>query len=272
MELTTERRWQRARTFDQIAELYDRGRREPPAWLYDTLFAEARLDASTAPILEVGCGTGKSTLPMARRGAKILALEMGANLAHLAQWHLAQFPHVEVRCIRFEDWQPSPEFALVVAITAWHWLDPEMRYRQAAAALRPGGLLAFTSTEHVFPPGYDPFFEEIQECYAAVGMDLLPFPRPVPETIGDARDEIERSGWFGDVRVVRRLWTEEFTAAEHVAMMRTASDHRLLDEEKRKWLFDAMRRRIEARPGGRVVKHNLTLLHLARALPASESR
>lgn len=264
MELTAERRLQRARTFDEIADLYDRGRREPPAWLYDTLFAEAQLDAANARVLEIGCGTGKSTLPMARRGARILALEMGANLARLAQQHLAGFPEVEVQCTRFEDGEPSPEFDLVVAVTAWHWLDPEVRCRHAAAALRPGGTLAFTATEHVYPPGYDSFFEEIQECYAAVGMGRIQFPPPPPEAVRDSRDEIERSGCFGDVRVIRRLWAEDFTAEEHVALMRTASDHRLLEAEKREWLFEQMRRRIEARPGRRVRKHNLTLLHLAR--------
>jgi SAM-dependent methyltransferase len=266
MELTSERRLQRARTFDEIADLYDRGRREPPEWLYDTLFTESRLDAESASVLEVGCGTGKSTLPMARRGAKILALEMGANLARIAQRDLAGFREVEVRCIRFEEWEPSANFDLVVAITAWHWLDPEVRYRRAAAALRPGGTLAFTATEHAFPPGFDPFFEEIRECYAAVGMDPIPWPPPPPEVVRDSCSEIEQSGGFGEVRAIRRLWAEEFTAEEHVALMSTASDHRLLDPAKREWLFDQMRRRIEKRPGGRIRKHNLTLLHLARRL------
>ena len=35
-----------------------------------------------------------------------------------------------------------------------------------------------------------------------------------------------------DVRVIRKLWTEEFTAEEHVALMRTASEHRLMEPAK----------------------------------------
>jgi SAM-dependent methyltransferase len=267
MELSEEARLQRARTFDQIADLYDQGRREPPGWLYDTVFAESRLDTAAARVLEIGCGTGKSTVPMARRGASILALEMGANLARLAQHHLASFPKAEVLCTRFEDWRPTERFDLVLAITAWHWLDPAVRYGHAAAALRPGGTLAFTVTEHAYPRGYDSFFEEIQECYRAVGMGSIAWPPPQPDAVADSRAEIEQSGCFEDVRVIRRLWAEEFTAEEHVALMRTASDHRLLEAEKREWLFEEMRRRIERRPGGRVRKDNLTLVHLARRLP-----
>jgi SAM-dependent methyltransferase len=266
MRLSNEQRLQRARTFDEIADLYDQGRREPPGWLFDTLFAESHINERTAHVLEIGCGTGKSTLPLARRGAKVLALEMGANLARIAQQHLAVFPSVEVRCTRFEDWKPLPQFDIVLAITAWHWLDPAVRYQCAAAALKPRGILAFTETAHVYPPGFDPFFEQIQDSYEAIGVGRLPWPPPPLEMIPDSRTDIEQSGLFDDVRVIRRVWTEEFTADEHVALMRTASDHRLMEPMKREWLFSEMKRLIGACPGGRVVKHNLTLLHLASRL------
>jgi hypothetical protein len=82
--------------------------------------------------------------------------------------------------------------------------------------------------------------------------------------VPDQRDEIERSGYFEDVRVARHVWPTEFTADEYVAMMSTASDHILMDPEKREWLFSEMRRLINARPGGRILKHDLTILHVAR--------
>lgn len=267
MQLSAEERLQRARTFDEIADLYDKGRREPPEWLYDDLFAESQLDPRTAQVLEIGCGTGKSTLPLARRGARVLALEMGENLARMAQQHLAAFPGVEVRRTRFEDWTPVAQFDLALAITAWHWIDPAVRFERAAAALKPRGTLAFTETEHVFPPGFDPFFEQIQDAYEAIGVGRLSWPPPPLDAIPDSRAAIEQSGLFEDVHVIRRVWTEEFTADEHVALMRTASDHRLMEPPGREWLFSEMKRLIEARPGCRVVKHNLTLLHLARRRP-----
>lgn len=265
--LSREDRLTRARTFEEIADLYDQGRREPPGWLFDTLFAESQIKERTAHVLEIGCGTGKSTLPVARRGARVLALEMGASLARIAQQRLAGFPGVEVRCTRFEDWKPSPQFDLVIAVTAWHWFDPAVRFERAAAALKPRGVLAFTETEHVFPPGFDPFFEQIQDSYEATGVGRLPWPPPPIEAIPDSQADIEQSGLFDDVRVIRRVWTEEFTADEHVALMRTASDHRLMEPARRERLFSEMKRLIEARPGARIVKHNLTLLHLARRLP-----
>jgi hypothetical protein len=50
-------------------------------------------------------------------------------------------------------------------------------------------------------------------------------------------------------------------------MMSTASDHRLMQPVKRDQLFAEMRRLIHARPGGRIRKHNLTILHLAQKKP-----
>jgi SAM-dependent methyltransferase len=267
VQIPYDRRVRRAQTFNEIAELYDQGRREPPDWLYEELFSSSGLDPALAKILEIGCGTGKSTLPLARRGCHVVALEMGANLTRLARQHLAGFPHVQVLNTRFEDWAAVEAFDLVLAITAWHWLDPAVRYQRAAAALKPGGVLAFARSEHAFPPGYDPFFEQVQDCYEAVGVGRLAWPPRPPEAIGDQRVEIERTGLFDDVRVIRRLWAEEFTADEHVALMRTASDHQLMEPEKRERLFAASRCLIDARPEGRILKHNLTLLHLARKRP-----
>ena len=267
MKISAEQRLQRAQTFDEIAELYDLGRREPPGWLYDTLFSSLSLDPVRTHILEIGCGTGKSTLPLARRGCQVVALEMGANLVCLARRNLAAFPKVQIIHTRFEDWPAAKTFDLALAITAWHWLDPVVRYQRAAVALKAGAILAFSISEQAFPPGYDAFFEQIQDGYQAVGAGRLPWPPPPPESIADERAEIEQTGLFDDVRVIRRLWTEEFTADEHVALMRTASDHRLMEPAKREWLFEQMRRLIQRRPTGRILKHNLTLLHLARRLP-----
>jgi len=260
MTLTEDERLRRAQTFDEIAELYDRGRGEPPAWIYDTLFAEAGLEPGAARVVEIGCGTGKSTLPLARRGAEVLALEMGANLAAAARRNLAAFPRVRVLETRFEDWRPEEEFDVALAITSWHWLDPAVRCEWAAAALQDGGVLAFTLGGQAYPPGFDPFFVEIQDAYEAVGMERIAEPRPAPESVPDVREELERSGCFGEVRVLRHLWSEEFTADEHVAMMETASDHRLLEADKRAWLFGEMRRLIGRR---RIRKDNVTILHLA---------
>ncbi|HYL35251.1 MAG TPA: class I SAM-dependent methyltransferase [Bryobacteraceae bacterium] len=263
--MNEERRLQRARTFDEAAELYDRARREWPDQLFKDLFAQAGIEAAGADVLEIGCGTGQASLAQARRGCRMLCLEMGANLANIARRKLAPFPRVTIVNVRFEDWKPlDATFDIVFASNSWHWLDPRLRYAKSAALLPPAGVLAFTISGHGFPPGFDPFFTQIQECYEAIGEARIKSPPPLPDEIPDARDDIENSGYFEDVRIVRHLWTEEFTADEYVGLMSTASDHRLMEPAKRERLFSEMRRLIGERPDGRIRKHNVTILHVAR--------
>jgi SAM-dependent methyltransferase len=156
------------RTFDKAADLYEAARPAYPEELFDDLVALAELEPG-ARLLEIGCATGKATRPLLERGCSVVCLEMGANLAERARANLAGLP-VEIQVGTFEGWEGEPEaFELVYAATAWHWIDPAIRYRKAHRLLRLGGHLAFWSARHAFPAGFDPFFAEIQEVYDAVG-------------------------------------------------------------------------------------------------------
>lgn len=262
-------RIRRARTFDEIAELYGQARPETDAQILDDLFSHTGLDPATTRILEIGCGAGQATLPLARRGCTIVSLEMGANLAGITRAKLAAYPQVAIVNTRFEDWQPPDQsnaqlFDMVFSSDAWHWLSPETCYSQADAALRPSGILAFVETAHIFPPGYDAFFARIQSCYEEIGVARMPWPPPAPDDIPDLRDDIESSGCFHQVQVVRYLRKREFTADTYIALMTTTSDHQLMEPAQRERLFAEMRRLINLSPGGRIRRHTLSLLHIAR--------
>ena len=84
---------------DQVAQLYDRARPGYPAALFDDIIYYAALPAG-ARILEVGCGTGQATLPLAQRGYAIDCLEPGAQMAAIARANLANFPNVTVHPYR----------------------------------------------------------------------------------------------------------------------------------------------------------------------------
>lgn len=138
-------------TFNTAAQLYQRARPEYPESLFDRVIAVTGLPAGSR-LLEVGCATGKATLPLARRGYRITCVELGAELADAARHNLSAFPDVEVVTAAFEKWQPDNErYDLVFAATAWHWVDPVLKYGRAAAALKPRGYLAFWEAGHVFP-------------------------------------------------------------------------------------------------------------------------
>jgi SAM-dependent methyltransferase len=151
-------------TFDEAAERYDRARPGYPPAVFDDL-AELAGVGPGCRVLEIGCGTGQAAVPLAERGCGIVAVELGAGLAAVARRNLACFPDTRVVVAAFEDWPLPPEpFDVVVAATAFHWVDPAVRVARAADALRPVGALAVIATHHV-AGGDQGFFAEVQDCY-----------------------------------------------------------------------------------------------------------
>lgn len=165
----------------------------------------------------------------------------------------------------FEEWEgEAGGFDLVFAATAWHWIDPELGYAKARRLLRPGGHLALWAADHAFPPGFDPFFVEIQDAYDAIGESHPgPWPPPPPDEVPDDTARIVASGQFGDVQVRRYLWEVVYTADEYVALLDTFSGHIAMDREKREYLYAEIRRRLGERPGGHVRRHWQAILHVA---------
>jgi SAM-dependent methyltransferase len=56
-------------------------------------------------LLEIGCATGKATLPLARRGFGVTCIELGPDLARAARANLAGYD-VSVVEGSFESWRP----------------------------------------------------------------------------------------------------------------------------------------------------------------------
>jgi SAM-dependent methyltransferase len=259
-------RAQRRTTFDAAAHLYQRARPEHPEALYDTLIRATGLRAGDR-VLEVGCATGKATMPLARRGFRITCIELGAALAAVARRNLAGFPEVDVVEGAFEDLGPSAAepFDLVFAATAWHWLDPALRFRRAWELLRPGGHLAFWSAAHVFPAGGDPFFAELQEVYEGIGEGLREGEgRPRPGELPDEREAIEDSGLFDEVLVRHFDWDADYDAQGYLDLLDTFSGHIAMQPWQRERLHAEIRRRLALRPNGRVRRGWGAVLHLAR--------
>src|SRR5215211_3949093 len=121
-------------TFDEAASLYDEVRPGYPEELFDDVVSLSGIEPA-GRILEIGCGTGQATVPLARRGYRILCVELGENLAAVARRNLEGYPRAEVRTGAFEDLAlQEGAFDLAISATAFHWLDPVVAYPKAAKA------------------------------------------------------------------------------------------------------------------------------------------
>jgi SAM-dependent methyltransferase len=219
-------------------------------------------------VLEIGCGTGQATIPLAERGCQIVAVELGAELAEVARRNLARFSDVHVVTAPFEAWPLPPEpFDVVLSATAFHWIDPAVRVVKSADALRPGGALATIATHHV-AGGTIPFFHEAQDCYERWDPATPPGLRLQPaEQIPMEGEEIERSDRFEPPAFYRYPTDIPYTTAGYVDVLLTYSGHRALPPDDQRGLLDCIAGLIDTRYDGRIVKRYLTELRLARRRP-----
>jgi SAM-dependent methyltransferase len=253
--------------FDEDAERYDRARPGYPAALFDDL-AELAGVGPGCRLLEIGPGTGKATVDLARRGCRLVAVELGPNLAAVARANLAAVDAApgsyEVVVSAFETWPLPPEpFDVVLAATAYHWLDPAVRVGRIAAALRPGGTLAVVETHHI-EGGDAGFFVDAQRCYErwdpATPPDLrLPAPEQVPRLA-----DTDHSGLFEPAVFRRYEWDHSYTRSAYLDLLLTYSNHRALPEPARAGLLACVGGLIDSRVGGRITKRYLTQLWLSR--------
>jgi SAM-dependent methyltransferase len=252
-------------TFDQRAELYHRARPDYPELMFDALFELADFK-SGARVLEVGCGTGQATRPLARRGAQVVCVELGGQLAAVARRELAQFRDVEVFTAPFESFEPRVAgFDVVLAATSWRWVDPALRYRKAARMLRRGGTLAIIDGgQHVFPPGFDPFFKQIQRYYDSIGEGADHWF--APDEVPDLHSEIEASRLFGEVKIRRYVWTVDYSTEEYIDLLNTYSNHIAMTPAKRERIFAGVRELMANRADRPIHKHYLSILHIAKLM------
>jgi hypothetical protein len=190
-------------------------------------------------------------------------------MANVARAKLAAFPRVRVHTTSFEDFDAEPApFDLVMCAQAWHWIDPEVRYRRAHHFLRAGGTLA------VFANWDAQVLDVVQPIYARHGLvesrggDVPTAwcerdPPDIPASIADARASIEHAGGYRDIEFHRHPWERTFTATEYVALLRTISDISTRSAAVREPFLTDVTTAIEA--AGTVTRRYEAVLMLARA-------
>jgi ubiquinone/menaquinone biosynthesis C-methylase UbiE len=152
----------RARSFDSVAEAYERARPGWPAAAIDALVDRLGLDERST-VLDLAAGTGKLTRELVPRFATVIAVEpldgMRAVLERVVPGARALAGTAEA--IPLED----ASVDAVVAGEAFHWFDPEPAVAEMARVLRPGGGVAALYNRDVQPR--ERWHEEIRMVFEA---------------------------------------------------------------------------------------------------------
>ena len=241
-------------TFNTDAALYEEVRPEYPEKLVQDVIDLSGIDDHSR-ILEIGCGTGKATRSFAERGYELVCLDIGADLIAVAQEKLRAFPNVSFVEQAFEEWEPDGTFDLVISATAFHWVDPEVRYLRVLKALGSKGFLAVFSNQHARKD--EGFFAEVQNLYDKY------YPR-------QAENRPTHSTNFPGVEAfqdpIKRVypWRETYSSEQYIKLLNTYSDHIALPDKNKRLLYEGIVNLIETKYDGQITKHYAAVLDLRK--------
>jgi SAM-dependent methyltransferase len=218
---------ERRLVFGEDAELYDAARPTYPDALIEDIVS---LVDHGSQAIDIGCGTGKALRRLAHHGFGGVGVEAHPAMAEVARRRLPDRPGWRVDVSEFESWAPQPgdiPADVVTCAQAWHWFDPDVRMQKAQGLLRPGGWLALFW--NVSGDDNDtPIDRALAAAYRlhAPGLDGLP-------TIGNAGSPEwpgNTAGLDFGLPVERDYpWAQAYTTSEWLDLLRTHSNHRLLD-------------------------------------------
>lgn len=252
-------------SFDALADLYEEARPGYPESTFQRMLDYAGIDAS-ARLLEVGTGTGKATLPLARRGLRILGLEPGPNMARIARSRMAEFPNVQIQTTTFENWDaPRGAFDLAFIAQAFHWLPPDLRLAKLSMALRrPGTLAIFGNSETVADETLRESIREVYRRYAPA-LDLNYAVTGYGTAESSSLQELYASPLFTDVQCDIEIWEQTLATDQFCSLLATYSNHSTLPPQELRDLLAGIAAIIEP-SGGKVSLAYKTGLFLARTV------
>jgi SAM-dependent methyltransferase len=254
----------RRESFDAIADTYSLYRPAPPIEVVDAVIASSNLRQGSS-VLEIGCGTGQLSVPLAKHGVDLIAIELGSHLAALARRNLVEFSNARVEVGAFEEWQlPTHKFDAVVSASAFHWLDPAVRYSKSAEALRREGCLTILHVHHV-RGGTPGFFEDTQPYYIRWGLSDDPFFQPTaPADAPTVYPELGELQEFSSVERDRFEIPMRYSTASYVGWLRTDSLVNSLDDEARRGFLQDIEQLIDSKYHGTVARNFVYDVTVAR--------
>jgi SAM-dependent methyltransferase len=259
----THTREARRRSFERTAELYERYRPTYP----EALFEDVRFYADVAPddpILEIGAGTGRATIHLARWGNPIVAIEPAPAMADIARENVRAHPHVEVRTTTFEGAELERNaFGLVAATQSFHWLDADTRVQRIHDVLYAYGTAAIIHNHQYVTDETLPFFERVQDVYLTHAPDLA-HQGAFARRSDRPEHALAGSPLFTDLRMSERPWEWTLSSDDYVGLMSTHSPHAALRADVRDRLLAGIAEVIDGEFGGTVIEHYVTFAALAR--------
>ena len=209
-----------AERFTGFAETYDSARPQCPSYALRAI--QNYLGRKPETVVDLGCGTGLSTLAWAGVAKRVIGVEPSADMRAVAEKKAEGLPNVEFRSAFGNDTGLPEQCADAVTCSqSFHWMEPESTLREVNRILKPGGVFAAYDCD--WPPVCD---WHAEQAYRG----LVSAVKKVIEQYPDLQDSdlkweksghlanITHSGHFVYTRELLFHNSEECTALRFIAL------------------------------------------------------
>lgn len=125
------------RSFGDLVEAYDKGRKDYAPVIFD--FLEKYVSKDTA-VLDIGCGTGKSTRPLFERFSEVHGVDHDPKMLAYARKdsvHATQYKEGSVYNLPYDD----GKFGLVTMASSFHWFADAKAVKEISRVLNNDGYV-----------------------------------------------------------------------------------------------------------------------------------
>jgi SAM-dependent methyltransferase len=217
--------------FDSVANEYDAGRPSHPPGVYDALEP-----LGGQVVLDVGAGTGIATAELSRRGACVVALDLGPEMLRAALQRCPGLAAMIADGARLPVGDGAVD--LISFAQSWHWMKAGLRVVECARVLRPNGRWA-AWWSHAAADGdswFDRSWARIESVCPAVTR---------AQRTADWGSELADSGFFRLDQVVALRWQRTLTTADWLLDLRSRSYIEELPVQTRSEVMEDLRGIIE---------------------------
>ncbi len=219
-----------SRSFGEVAKEYNRLRSAPSTEALDWLVPDATHD-----VLEIGAGTGVLTRLLAERVSHVTAVEPDERMRAVLA---TADPTVEVLAGRAEEIPAEASSVdVVIAQSAWHWVDESRAIPEVARVLRPRGRLSLVWT------GPDRSVDWMRSLWAG-GIIFSPEEKTDEDTRRKRRRLVNVEAGGSDLFLAPETklfhWTRPMSKVDLVALSATYSAVITMDDAARREHLHAM--------------------------------
>ncbi|MGH7247848.1 MAG: class I SAM-dependent methyltransferase, partial [Pseudomonadota bacterium] len=136
--------------FEGAAEYYARHRPKYPRAVFDFIEERFRLD-QTCRILDLGCGTGNASIPLAPAVAEVVAMDPDPEMIRVGRQSAQSVRTRNIKWLQAGSMDLSPAlgaFRLVLMGQSFHWMDRDQVLRDLYEIVEDGGGLALIGSGH----------------------------------------------------------------------------------------------------------------------------